>query len=311
MTLRRGLLIAGGILLILLIAIVVGLFIIPDEGSLSNATESNRTGRAFEEVPVYVLVKSATTDGSLEGASVELTLDNLVLRNTTDSQGLAVFMVSVDFVGQQATIVVEIRGYAIVTVTMEISAGESGQHINIFPSPVLAESEYRIVLSWDTTTDLDIYALGKDRTTGRIECKVYWDTINKTGCPGVNLDIDHTDGYGPETITWTDANNDAYKYELYVHDYNETGVAGTGANVVLYGETEIKLNVEDVGSGLWWMLGTFEPSVGISSFNEITELQNSDPDTRPQTADSNQTATRQQTAMGRKPPAKKKKKGPE
>ena len=42
---------------------------------------------------VYVLVKSATTDGSLEGASVELTLDNLVLRNTTDSQGLAVFMV--------------------------------------------------------------------------------------------------------------------------------------------------------------------------------------------------------------------------
>ena len=75
------------------------------------------------------------------------------------------------------------------------------------------------------------------------------------------------------------------------------------------------------------MLGTFEPSVGISSFNEITELQNSDPgdtivdikifllnfsisDTRPQTADSNQTATRQQTEMGRKPPAKKKK-GPE
>ena len=70
---------------------------------------------------------------------------------------------SVDFVGQQATIVVEIRGYAIVTATKEISAGESGELINIFPSPALAESEYRIVLSWDTTTDLDIYALGKDR----------------------------------------------------------------------------------------------------------------------------------------------------
>jgi len=200
---------------------------------------------------------------------------------------------SVDFLGQQATIVVEIRGYAIVTATKEISAGESGELINIFPSPALAESEFRIVLSWDTTTDLDIYALGKDRRTGRIECKVYYD--DKTGCPGVNLDIDHTEGYGPETITWTDAKNDAYKYELYVHDYSKDGVAGTGANIALYGETEIKLNVEDVGSGLWWMLGTFEPSVGISSFEELTELQDSDPDTR------------QQTAMGRKPPAKKKK----
>ena len=42
-------------------------------------------------VDVSVSVHSATTDGSLEGASVEFTLGGLVLSGTTDSEGVAVF----------------------------------------------------------------------------------------------------------------------------------------------------------------------------------------------------------------------------
>ena len=96
-------------------------------------------------------------------------------------------------------------------------------------------------------------------------CKTWYAAMD--GCAGVNLDIDVTDGFGPETITWTDANNDLYLYQLYVHDYShwsgtgtgygtsvaiaEGGVAGTGANIILYGETAepIEMRVVDGDSG--------------------------------------------------------------
>ena len=78
-------------------------------------------------------------------------------------------------------------------------------------------------------------------------CKTWYGS--RGGCTGVNLDIDDEDGYGPETLTWTDANNDAYLYELYVHDYDEGGVAGTGAAITLYGESSVELSVVDGDSG--------------------------------------------------------------
>ena len=77
-------------------------------------------------------------------------------------------------------------------------------------------------------------------------CVTWWS--DKSSCPGVNLDMDE-DGYGPETITWTDADNDAYSYMIYVNDYSENRVAGTGARITLYGETEIEMEVADGDSG--------------------------------------------------------------
>jgi len=258
-----------------------------------------------EAVEVAVLVKSATTEGSLEGASVEMNFnDDLVLSGTTDSEGVAVFTVSSDFLGQWATIVVVREGYATVTITREIYAGEL---INIFASPDLAAGEHRIVLSWETERDLDIYALGRDRTTGDIVCKTWY--ADRGGCAGVNLDVDNTYGYGPETITWTDADNDLYVYELYVNDYDGIGIAGTGAHIVLYGESTIELDVETVGSEeMWWMLGTFEPSVGISSFQEVDALQTSNPDDREETAIARQLSRSKKWRGGKKPKGKKLKK---
>ena len=77
-------------------------------------------------------------------------------------------------------------------------------------------------------------------------CKTWY--MNQGGCTGVNLDIDVA-SYGPETITWTDAANDAYLYELYVNDYSQRGVAGTGASVTLYGEITVKMSVVDEDNG--------------------------------------------------------------
>ena len=70
------------------------------------------------------------------------------------------FLFSHDMIGGPAWIVVSREGYAIITTTSEINAG--GQHIEIFASPHLAEGQHRLVLSWQTTQDLDIYALGRN-----------------------------------------------------------------------------------------------------------------------------------------------------
>merc|ERR1719458_2164890 len=249
-----------------------GFGVICYNGELTTADSVSGAG----SVDVWVHVADASSNVGVADASVEFTLGelDLVLTSTTDDQGWAVFTLSSGTTGV-ATIVVSREGY--VTVTTERLIDSETDVISVFSSPELAEGEHRLVLSWETSTDLDVYALQRNKTTGEIVCKTWYS--NPGGCDGVNLDID-VYGYGPETITWTDADNDAYIYELYVHDYDQGGVAGTGATITLYGETTVEMTVADGDSGdLWWMLGTFEPSVGTSSFLIMDTLQSFDPDT--------------------------------
>ena len=70
------------------------------------------------------------------------------------------FLFSSVVIGDPALIVVTREGYANITEVAKINAG--GQLIKIFASPDLAEGQHRLVLSWQTTEDLDIYALGRD-----------------------------------------------------------------------------------------------------------------------------------------------------
>jgi deleted-in-malignant-brain-tumors protein 1 len=255
-----------------------GFGVICYDGELTTADPGTGSGSVSGagSVDVWVHVADASSNVGVADASVEFTLGelDLVLTSTTDNQGWAVFTLSSGTTGV-ATIVVSREGY--VTATTERLIDSETDVISVFSSPELAEGEHRLVLSWETSTDLDVYALQRNKTTGEIVCKTWYN--NPGGCAGVNLDID-VYGYGPETITWTNADNDAYIYELYVHDYDQGGVAGTGATITLYGETTVEMTVADGDSGdLWWMLGTFEPSVGTSSFQIMDTLQSFDPDT--------------------------------
>ena len=77
------------------------------------------------------------------------------------------------------------------------------------------------------------------RTTGEVVCTVWWSS--RSSCAGVNLDVDNTAGYGPETVTWSDAENDPYDYLIYINDYGNGGVKPSGARIALYGETTVNL----------------------------------------------------------------------
>jgi len=250
----------------------------------SNEEPGSGSGSGLVMPSAMVVVKSATTAELVADVSVQLVLGE-TMTTTTDVEGRAIFTLSPHMAdmaanGAPATIEVSGAGYASVVVERNIFADEAYPVIQIFTSPELREGEHRVVLSWDTSTDLDIYVLQMDKDSGDIVCKTYWS--DSSSCPGVNLDIDVYE-YGPETITWTDADNDAHSYMIYVHDYNQGGVAGTGARITLYGETQIEMEVADGDSGeLWWVIGTFEPALGTSSFSTIDELHTIDPDFRPE-----------------------------
>lgn len=242
------------------------------------------------------MVLSATTNLPPANASVQFSLGNESMSATTDSYGTASFtlspyMLSIVDDGAPATIQVSAAGYISLSDQRRIRP-DHPDIIQVFPSPELEREEHRLVLSWDTNTDLDLYALlYADWTTDEILCKISFEA--KDGCPiwqFGNLDIG-AGAYGPETITWNDRGMDAYRYKLYVHDAGERGtVAGTGARITLYGktgktgeivETEVKMQVADGDSGEpWWEIGTFRPFLGTSSFSIIDRLVTSDPDTR-------------------------------
>ena len=65
--------------------------------------------------------------------------------------------------GLAATIVVSREGYVTVTKERLISADSENEQINVFCSREVVEGEHRLVLSWETSTDLDVFALQKNK----------------------------------------------------------------------------------------------------------------------------------------------------
>merc|ERR1711962_461982 len=230
-------------------------------------------------VAVHVIVKSATTGFAVADASVNFrttTADMDYMDDTsyTNGEGVASFSVSRAFVGVTASITVSREGYIPETIERTISNEARQIFQGIFIAPTLNEGELRLVLGWETTQDLDLYVEQMNKTTGELVRTTYW--VNKTRCDGVTLDVDSYD-FGPETVTWGDAANDPYSYIISVNDYDDEGenydnddvegLGPSGAKVTLFGETNIKMEAEAGHSGSWWVIGTFLPSQGTSSFS--------------------------------------------
>merc|ERR1712181_31384 len=156
--------------------------------------------------------------------------------------------------------------------TEDIYSEQFDWQVAIALSPDLAENEMRIVLSWETSQDLDIYALQMEKETGAIVCKTYWK--NQDGCEGITLDVDSRHGEnGSETITWNLGAADPYMYLLYVNDYDEFGFSESEGRISFYGETIVKMEVEEGNNeNRYWIVGSFKPSEGISSFTQDGSL---------------------------------------
>ncbi len=120
-------------------------------------------------------------------------------------------------------------------------SGETGNELAVYATPELKEDEYRIVLTWnEEPRDLDSH-LFAPTDTGEAEDHhiCYYHMEDKEG--DHSLDVDDTDGYGPETTTISQIRRGQYKF--YVCDYtncsqdNEksTQMSDSSATVRVYG----------------------------------------------------------------------------
>jgi len=121
-------------------------------------------------------------------------------------------------------------------------------------SPILAEGEIRIVLEWDANPrDLDSHLEGTSSSGSSIHT---WFS-NKIASSGngkiAELDLDDTDGFGPETTTIYDSGGN---YDFKVHHFSGSGNLSTsGAVVKVYmgGQAEpVRIEVPSTVTGLYW-----------------------------------------------------------
>ncbi|OQW90367.1 MAG: hypothetical protein BWK78_07210 [Thiotrichaceae bacterium IS1] len=143
---------------------------------------------------------------------------------------------------------------------------EGGQ--NALLTPLLQEGQLRIVLSWGSQpSDLDSHLV-----TPTIEGNSYHILYNSKGvsnrAPYVQLDVDDTSSYGPETTT-------VYarypgKYYYYVHNFSEKGnsnsqgLTTSGAKVDVYSDKGLvkSYNVLLSGTGTYWQVFSYDGTTG-------------------------------------------------
>jgi predicted ribosomally synthesized peptide with SipW-like signal peptide len=175
---------------------------------------------------------------------------------------------------------VTVSGDNYITQTFNIGVNE-GEETQAPPQTVTEELEdhqTRIVLTWGAEpSDLDSHITGPSADGGRFH--VYYSHMNHSdGVQEVQLDIDDTSSYGPETVTTTINHQIEGEYRYYVHDYSNlssstsSAMAQSGATVNVYRGNELvgSYNVPNQPGTLWKVLtingGTITP-INTMSFH--------------------------------------------
>ncbi len=158
----------------------------------------------------------------IPGANIEVFkgIDNIsglpVLTATADDRG----HYTLELAPGNYTVVVTAEGYVKSTSTVLVIAGKDKPNQNTSLTPILDEGEIRVVLTWGQyPSDLDSHIVGPHPDGGKFH--VYYESRNSysDGEKYVNLDVDDTTSYGPETTSvYFGAQHGTYTF--YVHDFS-------------------------------------------------------------------------------------------
>lgn len=140
----------------------------------------------------------------------------------------------------------------------------NGDTIHISISPRLEEDEIRVVLEWgEKPNDLDAHMLLPGISTSEREPENPYHIwyANKTNHPDNDrLDVDDTDGEGPETVTLHNVGDGEYRYYLVdytnssAEKFNSTAMSYSDATVTVYahGKEPVVFHVPEGRSGIAW-----------------------------------------------------------
>lgn len=221
-------------------------------GDISGAIVDARTGAATANAINTVIVIR-------EGMNIRTGTILNTLNNSVDAVGNYSILNTLDT--GNYTLEFALGGYAngyinVYVVAATTIANQSG---TMFP----ASTGTSVVLTWGASpTDLDSHMTGPDYDNApdndSSRFHVYWvDRGSLTADPFVNLDVDDTSSYGPETITIATQRQGIYRYSILDFS-NGGGTAGTalstsGAKIDVYREGLYvrSYNVPSGAGGLW------------------------------------------------------------
>ena len=148
---------------------------------------------------------------------------------------------------------------------------------NLSMSPIPEPGEIRMVLNWgENPSDLDSH-LKTPQINGQEYHIMYNNRGSSESIPFVTLDVDDTNGYGPETITIKQAYGGIYLY--YIYQYSSNGeFSGSGASIQIFNSPDCdgeRIQVPIEGSGRYWYVCDINGQDG--TINVINRVQNSEP----------------------------------
>lgn len=167
---------------------------------------------------------------------------------------------SYDLEVSEGSYVLEVTAAGFITEYFEISVrnGDNRTAMNYVLSPLLQTGEIRIVLEWGSyPADLDSHLTGRISSGQNIEVAYYAKQAVAAGNTVAELDIDDTNGFGPETTTIYDTEG---TFLFRVHDFTNgdnsasTALAASRATVKVYisGQAQPRVFNVPTGAGTWW-----------------------------------------------------------
>ncbi|MEP6834437.1 MAG: carboxypeptidase regulatory-like domain-containing protein [Gemmatimonas sp.] len=208
-------------------------------------------------------VRDATTNGAIVAASVELragannTTGTPLATTTTNANGGYSFAARLFGV---YTVVATKTNYAAGSITVTLVSPSVVAPVT-FLSPGGTSIAWRFVLSWGAQPlDLDAHLTGPLAATSA-RFHVFYPTQfrgSATSSPFAVLDVDATDGFGPETITITQQIAGVYRFYVDNFDYSSVGggvteLRASSARVDVYqGNTLVSQFFPPQTNGKYW-----------------------------------------------------------
>jgi hypothetical protein len=218
-------------------------------------------------------VRDATTNAVLAGATVEIrsgggnTSGAALATTTSAADGSYAFN---NLAAGTYTVRATRTGYLEGTVNVTIAQATQVAPV-LFMSPTGGTAfAWRIVLSWGTSpSDLDAHLTGPLAGSATRFHVYFGNHGSLTASPFAQLDVDVTNGNGPETITIAQQIAGVYRY--YVHKFSSSGndLKTSNARVDLYqGNTLVRQFFPPQQDGIYWTV--FELSgTDITTINTI------------------------------------------